>query len=120
MKLTFGLIATTAMAWSVQGCARHTTVVVDRDRPRREVVVEESAPPTATILIEPPPAERVEIIPEPRPGYFWIRGHWIHDGRRYVWATGRYERMPRPDARWQAGRWDHVRGGYVWIEGHWD
>jgi len=38
----------------------------------------------------PPPPERVEVIPAPREGYIYERGHYDWDGDRYVWREGRF------------------------------
>ena len=53
----------------------------------------------------PPPSERVEIVPPPRPGYVWAPGYWRWDGREHVWV---------------AGRWIEERSGYVWVPERWE
>jgi len=121
--MTFrGKIFVTASLAGMIGCVeREHRVYVERREPDR-VVVEQPAPPPPqreVVIVEPPPPERVEVIPERRPGYFWIRGHYIHDGRHYVWVGGHWERMPHERAEWVPGRWDNRRGGYIWIEGYW-
>lgn len=42
-------------------------------------------------------------IPDHRPGWHWVAGHYNRFGR------------------WQPGHWepDEGRGGYVWVTGHW-
>ena len=66
-----------------------------------------------------PPADRVEVVPAPRPGYIYERGHYIVEGDRYVWHEGHFFRE-REGHRWEpyvlerhGDRW-HYRGG------HWD
>lgn len=96
------------------GCTHRTVVVADDDSRevrtvRREVVV-----------VEAPPAPRAEAPPRPRAGYVWVDGYYRHDGRRYVWVPGHWERPPRTEARYVPGRWDRNDRGYIWIEGRWD
>ena len=66
-----------------------------------------------------PPPDRVEVVPAPRPGYIYERGHYIVEGDRYVWHEGQFIRereghhyepyvLKRHGDRW------HYRGG------HWD
>jgi len=66
-----------------------------------------------------PPPDRVEVVPAPRPGYIYERGHYIVEGDRYVWHEGQFIRereghhyepyvLERHGDRW------HYRGG------HWD
>src|SRR5262245_839458 len=38
----------------------------------------------------PAPPERVEIVPAPREGYIYERGHYGWDGNRYVWVEGQF------------------------------
>ena len=33
-----------------------------------------------------------EAVPRPRPGQFWVAGHWQQHGRRAVWQPGHWER----------------------------
>jgi len=48
----------------------------------------------------PPPAARVEIVPE-KPGKraVWIDGEWLWERRRWVWKAGRWE-LPPEDSYW--------------------
>jgi hypothetical protein len=55
----------------------------------------------------------------PGRGYIWINGYQRWDGRRYVWAPGRWELPPRPHAHWQPHRWHKRHGEYVFEEGRW-
>ena len=38
-----------------------------------------------------PPPDRVEIVPAPREGFIYERGHYNYDGRQYVWTEGNDE-----------------------------
>jgi hypothetical protein len=71
------------------------------------------------VVVDPPPADRVEVIQPQRRGYVWVNGHYRHDGRRYTWVNGHYERIPRSNARYRPGYWDRRGNGYVWIDGRW-
>ena len=66
-----------------------------------------------------PPPERVEVVPAPRPGYIYERGHYTVEGDRYVWVEGRFIRereghhyepyvLERHGERWhyRSGHWD--------------
>jgi len=72
------------------------------------------------IRIGPPPP-RYEVVPAPRPGYYWRAGHWIWNGRRYVWVRGFWAVRPAGYAyrAWVPGHWVHRPAGWVWVEGHW-
>ena len=37
-----------------------------------------------------PPPDRVELVPAPREGYIYERGHYKYDGRQYVWTEGQF------------------------------
>jgi hypothetical protein len=105
---------------TVEEHPRH--VYVEREQVEPAPVVVEPAPPPPhhdVIIVEPPPQERYEREPEHGRDVVWIRGHYIHDGRHYIWVPGHLERVPHEHANWIPGHWDRVRGGYVWIEGHW-
>ena len=66
-----------------------------------------------------PPAQRVEVVPAPRPGYVWAPGYWEYRDHAHVWVPGRWELRPRAHARWVSGHWRHTRHGWYWVEGHW-
>jgi hypothetical protein len=77
-------------------------------------------PPPGVFVPAAPPPLRVEVMPPPPPyAAIWQPGHWRWDGRRYVWARGRYVRPPRARHEWVAGHWDPGPHGYVWVEGFW-
>ena len=66
-----------------------------------------------------PPPDRVEVVPAPRPGYTWERGHWRYDNDRYVWNDGRWIE-DRPGHRYEDGRWEHNGEHWRFHAGHWD
>ena len=37
-----------------------------------------------------PPADRVEVVPAPRPGFIYEKGHYVYDGEKYVWQEGKF------------------------------
>ena len=66
-----------------------------------------------------PPVERVEVVPAPREGYIYERGHYAWNGSAYVWTDGQFIQrreghewrpyvLERRGERWhyQAGYWD--------------
>jgi hypothetical protein len=71
---------------------------------------------------EGPPPPRREFVNErerPSPRHVWVTGYWRHDGRAYVWVSGRWDLPPRERATWVEPRWEHRGNGYVFIEGSW-
>ncbi|RKP56039.1 YXWGXW repeat-containing protein [Pararobbsia silviterrae] len=66
----------------------------------------------------PPPVERVEVVPGPRAGYVWDKGHWRWEHGRYVWAQGHWQRE-RVGMHWVPGHWDDHHDHWVWVDGHW-
>jgi len=128
------LAGSSVIALAAAGCVEHERtvyveehprpavqreVVVQQAPPQREIIVQQAPPQREVVVVEPPPQARVEVIPARQPGYYWVPGHYIHNGRQYVWVSGRYERPPREGVQWEAGRWDRRGNGYVWIEGRW-
>jgi hypothetical protein len=71
----------------------------------------------------PPPPARVEVAPEPRPGYVWAPGYWAWDGGRHAWREGRWI-GERRGYHWVPDRWTEYRGprGPRWHydAGHWE
>jgi uncharacterized protein YcfJ len=75
---------------------------------------------TTTVVDEgppPPPAETVIVAP-PGPGYVWVGGNWVWNGR-WVWVAGHWGYPPYAGAIWVPGYWH--RGPYGWHRspGHW-
>lgn len=70
--------------------------------------------------LTPPPLPRYERLPQPRPGYVWVPGHWIWSSRqrRYVWVDGRWTRN-RPGFRYAGSRWVFRNGEWHFIPGQW-
>lgn len=99
-------------------------VYVERERQprkieveRRPVVVERS--PSVVIVRERPPTVIVERRPPPpRYAHVWISGCWHHDGHKFVWVKGRYERA-RPGYRYVEPRWSHGDRGWEFHVGVW-
>ena len=71
--------------------------------------VVEQAPP-------PPPAETVVLAPGP--GYVWIGGDWVWNGR-WVWRAGYWAYPPYPHAVWVGGYWGRGPHGWHRSPGHW-
>ena len=76
----------------------------------------ESQTTYVTVAPPPPPVERVVIAPAP--GYVWIDGEWIWDGR-WVWMAGYWGVPPYPHAIWVRGSWDRGPRGWHGSRGHW-
>jgi hypothetical protein len=66
-----------------------------------------------------PPADRVEVVPAPRPGYVYERGHYAWDGHAYVWTEGRFIEE-RPGHVYTQPMIEHRGEHFVFRKGHWD
>ncbi|MEQ5843924.1 hypothetical protein N0A02_31155 [Paraburkholderia acidicola] len=66
----------------------------------------------------PPPPVRVEVVPAPRAGYVWDRGHWQWINGAYAWVPGHWQ-LVRVGYRWVPGHWAQFGPRWRWIEGHW-
>ena len=74
---------------------------------------------TTTVVTEappPPPAETVVVAPGP--GYVWIGGNWVWNGR-WVWVAGHWGYPPYPHAVWMPGYWHRGPQGWYRYPGHW-
>jgi len=73
-----------------------------------------------TVYVDtPPPAVRVETVPEPRTGYVWSNGHWKYEGGQYVWSAGDYIAV-RPGYTYVQPRWVESGGRYAYYPPRWD
>ena len=80
---------------------------------------DDSAVTTTTVVTEappPPPVERVVLAPGP--GYVWIGGDWVWNGR-WVWRAGYWAYPPYPHAVWVGGYWGRGPHGWHRSPGHW-
>ena len=71
----------------------------------------------AYIADESPPPPQDEYVVY-RPGFVFIHGHWRHDGGRWAWHRGYYERE-RPGYVYVEGRWERHGNHHVWVNGSW-
>jgi hypothetical protein len=91
------------------------TVVLQREEP--DVVIVQEPPRPRVIVERAPPRVIVERHP-PRPSglHVWVNGYWSHDGNRFVWTRGHYEKRPsgyrHVDSRWvrRGGHWELHEG----------
>jgi hypothetical protein len=63
----------------------------------------------------PPP--RHERAPHPRPGHYWVPGHYAWRGS-WVWAPGLWVTL-QPNCGWVPPHWQWYPYGWVWLEGYW-
>jgi hypothetical protein len=64
------------------------------------------APPPVAYYGPPPPPPPVVYMPAmPAPGYVWVPGYWVPNGRRHAWREGRWMRPPHAKARWVAPKY---------------
>ena len=75
--------------------------------------------PSASYVPEAPPRPPVEtIVVAPGPGYVWIGGEWMWNGR-WIWRAGHWARPPWPHAVWVGGGWYRAHRGWHRTPGHW-
>ena len=66
-----------------------------------------------------PPAPRVEVVPAPRDGYIYEKGHYGWDGRQYVWTEGQF--IPKREGReWRSYVLEQRGNKWHYRAGHWD
>ena len=74
---------------------------------------------TTTVVTEAPPPPPVETVTlAPGPGYIWIGGDWVWNGR-WVWVGGHWGRPPYPHAVWVPNYWHRGPHGWYQRPGHW-
>jgi hypothetical protein len=66
-----------------------------------------------------PPAQRIEVVPGPRPGYVWAPGYWEYRDRGHVWVPGRWV-GERRGYRWVPDRWEQRGPHWHHERGHWE
>lgn len=81
-----------------------------------------AAPPPTTAIVEaapPPPAPPPEtVVVTPGPGYVWVGGEWVWNGR-WVWVGGHWAYPPQPHAVWVSGYWWKDYHGWHRAPGYW-
>ena len=75
-------------------------------------------PQTAIVDNAPPPPPVESVVVAPGPGYVWIGGEWIWNGR-WIWMAGHWGYPPYPHAVWVRGYWSHGPYGWRRAPGHW-
>jgi hypothetical protein len=70
------------------------------------------------IQVAPPP-DRVEVIPAPREGFIYERGHYDWDNNRYVWREGRFIHK-REGHVYTPYALEHRGERWYYHRGHWD
>ena len=79
-----------------------------------------SVPQASTVVVaQPPPPRPVEtVVVAPGPGYVWVGGEWVWNGR-WFWTSGRWCMPPRSHAVWVGGYWGRGSRGWHHTPGHW-
>lgn len=77
-----------------------------------------SAREVVIVAPQAPPAARYEVVPAPRGGYVWDRGHWRWQRGGYVWVPGHWQRV-RVGYHWRPGHWARRGPNWAWVPGHW-
>ena len=79
-----------------------------------------TASPATTVAVEqpPPPPPAETIVVAPGPGYIWIGGEWMWNGR-WIWMAGHWGYPPHPHAVWVRGSWHEGPHGWHREAGHW-
>jgi uncharacterized protein YcfJ len=73
---------------------------------------------TAVVAQPPPPPPTETFVVAPGPGYVWVGGEWIWNGR-WVWVAGHWGFPPQPGAVWVVGYWSHGPRGWRHVPGRW-
>jgi outer membrane lipoprotein SlyB len=83
-------------------------------------VAASAPPPTQTIVVNeaPPPPPMEMVVAAPAPGYVWISGEWVWNGR-WVWAGGHWAPPPYSGAVWIRGAWVSTPHGWQRHPGYW-
>lgn len=82
-------------------------------------VGEDTAVQTTTVVAVPPPPPPVEtVVVAPGPGYVWIGGNWVWNGR-WIWVAGHWGYPPYPHAVWVPTHWYQGPRGWYRRSGHW-
>jgi outer membrane lipoprotein SlyB len=78
----------------------------------------DAAPPTTTVVQEAPPEPLHEeiVVESPGPGYVWVGGEWVWNGR-WFWRAGYYSY--HPGGVWVVGGWSRGPRGWYHSPGHW-
>jgi outer membrane lipoprotein SlyB len=71
-----------------------------------------------TSYAPPPPAPAETVIVSPGPGYVWIGGEWIWNGR-WSWIGGHWGVPPYAHAGWVPGHWNPGPHGFHRVPGRW-
>jgi len=79
-----------------------------------------AAPAPANIIVQspPPPPPTETVVTAPGPGYVWIGGEWVWNGR-WVWVGGHWAQPPNPRAVWINGYWWKDYQGWHRTPGYW-
>jgi hypothetical protein len=74
---------------------------------------------TAAIIVQvAPPPPRVEAVPPPRRGHFWVPGHWEWRGNHHHWVSGAWVRE-RPGYHYMQPTWVERDGRWHMEQGGW-
>jgi outer membrane lipoprotein SlyB len=73
---------------------------------------------TTVVMEEPPPPLAETVVVAPGPGYVWIGGDWVWNGR-WVWVAGHWGYPPYPYAVWVPDYWGRGPHGWYRRPGHW-
>ena len=74
---------------------------------------------TTVVVDQPPPPPPVEtVVVAPGPGYIWVGGEWVWNGR-WIWVSGHWGYPPYPRAIWVRGGWSQGPHGWHREAGHW-
>jgi hypothetical protein len=78
-----------------------------------------AVPASADIVVRiAPPAARMELVPDPRPGRVWVAGHWGWRNNHHVWVKGTWVRerhgyvYNQPNWTERDGRWHMSQGNW--------
>ncbi|MBA4149883.1 MAG: YXWGXW repeat-containing protein [Verrucomicrobia bacterium] len=118
MKTSFKILSIASFAAvAVTGCYTEREIIRE---PAGAVPTSSRTVVRETVVVDQPPVPQVEAVGvAPSGEHVWVPGHWMRQGDRWVWMSGRYDLRPTPTAVYMPGHWDRQGNGFVWREGYW-
>lgn len=77
---------------------------------------------SSAVVVSAPPPRPVYVRPvSPGPGYIWIEGNYIRNGRGYIYKPGYWSVPPRRYrvSSYREGYWAPQGNTYRWHRGRW-
>jgi hypothetical protein len=86
------------------------------------IVISVSSCRSSAVVVSTPPPRPVYVRPAtPGPGYIWVEGNYIRNGRGYIYKPGYWSVPPRRyrASSYRPGYWAPRGNTYHWHRGRW-